>query len=346
MGSTEQHTATEGPSASLAPPQNNEIVTAVEKEEEIRIEVPHVRQKYNWDCGVACIQMVLGLHAGVPNDPCAASGFDSNNGSVSNSNSVPSYGSVPGSNCNPGSNSNPSPSPSPNAGNDPSPVPVAGTSFAPDAEFRDVCRRLGFGDSVWTIDLAYILRHYRVRHALCTVTFGVDRGYSSARFYRERFSADELRVNALFQQAAGLGVVAQKRSVALDEILAHLRKRCVVVALVDWRHLDCDWCGGGVGGRCLGGVSACLGKCLGGCGGGSGGAYQGHFIVVVGFNSSQRVIYYKNPSYSIGLCCCSWETFDAARKSYGTDEDLLFVYERESGDHELSNMPQMDRGDS
>ena len=26
------------------------------------------------------------------------------------------------------------------------------------------------------------------------------------------------------------------------------------------------------------------------------------------------------------LCCCTFDVFDTARKSYGTDEDLLFIY--------------------
>jgi len=33
--------------------------------------------------------------------------------------------------------------------------------------------------SVWTIDLARIMSHYRVQHLLCTITLGVDTTYSA-----------------------------------------------------------------------------------------------------------------------------------------------------------------------
>ena len=32
--------------------------------------------------------------------------------------------------------------------------------------------------SIWTIDLAALLRKYNIGHKLCTITLGVDKGYS------------------------------------------------------------------------------------------------------------------------------------------------------------------------
>jgi len=32
--------------------------------------------------------------------------------------------------------------------------------------------------SIWTIDLAQLLHWYNVKHLLCTITLGVDKGYS------------------------------------------------------------------------------------------------------------------------------------------------------------------------
>ena len=32
---------------------------------------------------------------------------------------------------------------------------------------------------------------------------------------------------------------------------------------------------------------------------------------------------------SSGMCCCRLESFDKARKSSGTDEDILFIYKRQ-----------------
>ena len=32
--------------------------------------------------------------------------------------------------------------------------------------------------SIWTIDLAALLKKYNIRHKFCTITLGVDKGYS------------------------------------------------------------------------------------------------------------------------------------------------------------------------
>ncbi|XP_078604307.1 protein GUCD1-like [Branchiostoma floridae x Branchiostoma japonicum] len=58
--------------------------------------------------------------------------------------------------------------------------------------------------------------------------------------------------------------------------------------------------------------------------------YQGHFIVVCGY--SEEGILYRNPGLATDLCCCTQQSFEDARKSYGTDEDILFVYQhKDSG---------------
>lgn len=33
--------------------------------------------------------------------------------------------------------------------------------------------------SIWTIDLAYLMRHFGVKHRFCTQTLGVDKGYKT-----------------------------------------------------------------------------------------------------------------------------------------------------------------------
>ncbi|XP_078713592.1 protein GUCD1 isoform X2 [Lampetra fluviatilis] len=79
-----------------------------------------------------------------------------------------------------------------------------------EEEFQGACERLHLRDSVWTIDLAYLLVALNVRHRFCTQTVGVDRGYRNQSFYRRHFETDEERVNRLFQMAASNGVVVEK----------------------------------------------------------------------------------------------------------------------------------------
>jgi hypothetical protein len=55
-------------------------------------------------------------------------------------------------------------------------------------------------------------------------------------------------------------------------------------------------------------------------------AYCGHFIVVIGYDDMKKIIFYRNPSTSKCLSYTSEYNFELARKSFGTDEDILFVY--------------------
>ncbi|XP_045880540.1 protein GUCD1 isoform X3 [Meles meles] len=145
-----------------------------------------------------------------------------------------------------------------------------------DGEFESALRELRLTRSIWTIDLAYLMRHFGVRHRFCTQTLGVDKGYKNQSFYRKHFDTEETRVNQLFAQAKACKVLVEK--------CGH---RCCC------RSPD----------------------------------YQGHFIVLRGYNRTTGCIFYNNPAYADpGMCSTSISNFEEARTSYGTDEDILFVY--------------------
>ena len=54
--------------------------------------------------------------------------------------------------------------------------------------------------------------------------------------------------------------------------------------------------------------------------------YLGHFIVIVGYDDNKRLIFYRNPATSKKLSITSYFNFEIARKSFGTDQDILFIY--------------------
>merc|ERR550525_307483 len=54
-------------------------------------------------------------------------------------------------------------------------------------------------------------------------------------------------------------------------------------------------------------------------------SYQGHYVVLVGFNSESREILYRNPSVKDKVCYMSYDCLEESRSSYGTDEDV-FIY--------------------
>ncbi|CAG2245338.1 unnamed protein product [Mytilus edulis] len=122
------------------------------------IDVPSFVQKYSWDCGLACVCMVL-RHLGIDDSKI----------------------------------------------------------------YKEDHTDLDCGDSVWTIDLAFLLQKYGIKNRLTTTTLGVDKGYGTS-------------------EAESKGIVVEKGSVPVDEILNHLEGDNLVIALVDWSYLECIWC--------------------------------------------------------------------------------------------------------
>ncbi|XP_069789867.1 protein GUCD1 isoform X5 [Narcine bancroftii] len=139
-----------------------------------------------------------------------------------------------------------------------------------------------------------------------------------ASFYRKHFDTEEDRVNQLFACAAAHGVKVEKRSVTIQEIQEHLSQGHVAVVLVNAILLVCDLCSPPIKFCCLLPIGQ---KCF--C---RKPDYQGHFIVVCGYNRASGCIFYNNPAYTDRVCCTSVSNFNEARVSYGTDEDILFVY--------------------
>lgn len=224
-----------------------------EEEGRVLTEMPMVQQCYTWDCGLACLSMVLQYYGASSSEV-----------------------------------------------------------YTKDLDHQQC------GESVWTIDLAYMLARYGIPHHLCTVTLGANMDHARKSFYKS-FSKDEERINHLFGDAASNGVSVEKRSVALEELMEHLSQGRVAIILVDWNQMDCLWCNHSLIQR------ACM-CCIEMVNSG----YAGHFIVLCGFDRRKGVIFFKNPNAFEDLCCCRFECLERARKANGTDEDILFVYPKET----------------
>ncbi|KTF76711.1 hypothetical protein cypCar_00010414 [Cyprinus carpio] len=142
--------------------------------------------------------------------------------------------------------------------------------------------------------------------------------YLHPSFYKKHFETEEDRVNELFLKAESNGVLVKKCSVTVQEIQSHLEQGHVAIVLVNAVVLVCELCATPVKYCCFLPVGQ---KCF--C---RKPDYQGHFVVVCGFNQKTGSIFYNNPAYSDRVCCTSFSNFEEARRSYGTDEDILFIY--------------------
>uniref|UniRef100_A0A2K5TR93 Guanylyl cyclase domain containing 1 n=1 Tax=Macaca fascicularis TaxID=9541 RepID=A0A2K5TR93_MACFA len=163
-----------------------------------------------------------------------------------------------------------------------------------DSEFERALQELQLTRSIWTIDLAYLMHHFGVRHRFCTQTLGVDKGYKNQSFYRKHFDTEETRVNQLFAQAKACKVLVEKCTVSVQDIQAHLAQGHVAIVLVNSGVLHCDLCSSPVKYCCFAPSGhRCFCRTP---------DYQGHFIVLRGYNRATGCIFYNNPAYADREC--------------------------------------------
>ncbi|KAI5578886.1 hypothetical protein POPTR_008G062100v4 [Populus trichocarpa] len=164
--------------------------------------------------------------------------------------------------------------------------------------------------SIWTVDLAYLLQKYSVSFSFYTVTLGANPNYSVETFYKEQLPADLVRVDMLFQKARGEGINIQCRSINETEIsLFILSGKYIAIALVNQYKLSHSWLENAI---------------LPGLNGGNSG-YAGHYIVICGYDTGTDEFEIRDPAASRKHERMSSRCLEEARKSFGTDEDLLLI---------------------
>ncbi len=180
-----------------------------------------------------------------------------------------------------------------------------------------------------------------------TVTIGVDQNYSTESFYLKDFHQEKLRIENKFKNSQSLGINLEKKSVNLEFIKAQLAKNCVCIVLVNAACLN----GNDLDNENLiddddlnthnlhnkkatccyfysstyqnnersnsDSTSSQIEKKTN---------YFGHFIVLNGFDDRKSIVFYRNPASRKPLSYTSYLNFDKARLSYGTDEDIIFIY--------------------
>mmetsp|Transcript_50291 Transcript_50291/g.130903 ORF Transcript_50291/g.130903 Transcript_50291/m.130903 type:complete len:258 (-) Transcript_50291:311-1084(-) len=203
--------------------------------------VPHVRQSLNWDCGLACSEMVLRAF-GVPPAECSLQELRKQ-------------------------------------------VPVS---------------------SIWTIDIAYVMRTFGVRFRYCTMTLGVDPTYQKKEFYRETLDTDSLRVNDLFAKAEENQVSIEHRSLSKEELCELMRPRdTLVMALVDRTYLY---------------KPSFFTTHFGFSNG-----FVGHYVLLLGYDAPRDGYHLLDPARTAQPEFVRSCDLHKARCAHGTDEDLIII---------------------
>lgn len=169
--------------------------------------------------------------------------------------------------------------------------------------------------SIWTVDLAYLLQKFSVRFSYYTVTFGANPNYSGETYYKEHLPSDLVRVDKLFQKAVEAGINILCRSISKEEISRWiLSGKYIAIALVDLYKLSRSWVGDVL-------IPGFHGNDVG---------YTGHYVVLCGYDAEADEFEIRDPASSRKQDRISSKSLEEARKSFGTDEDLLLISVGES----------------
>ncbi|PON56521.1 Guanylyl cyclase [Parasponia andersonii] len=169
--------------------------------------------------------------------------------------------------------------------------------------------------SIWTVDLAYLLQKFSISFLYYTVTYGANPNYSVETFYKEQLPNDLIRVDMLFQKSLEAGINIQCRSISKEEIsLLILSGKYIVIALVDQYKLSRSW---------LKDIIISDFRDINS-------DYTGHYVIICGYDTVTDEFEIRDPANSRKHVKISSDCLEEARKSFGTDEDLLLISLEES----------------
>lgn len=135
----------------------------------VHTRVQHVRQNFKWDCGIACILMLMRTRG--------------------------------------------------------------------EHKAREDLIALVGTNSVWTVDLAYIMHQCGLPCVFHTVMEGVREEYAAETFYKDELDEDRARVEKLFRGAKAAGVAVKTEAVTIAQIAAAVLQGRLAIVLTDRRIL-------------------------------------------------------------------------------------------------------------
>lgn len=176
--------------------------------------------------------------------------------------------------------------------------------------------------SIWTVDLAHVLRDFNIRFRFLTAMPGVNPLYREEAFYKATIDADSARVRALFDAAPARDIRIERRSLSSQQLQdLVISGENIVMALVDRRKLYSSRR------RSVGGLIQTLAQWTASLG------YVGHYVLIAAFNAREQTYYLKDPAQSAEPFLVPSDDLDAARFSHGTDEDLIIIPWDQGSEH-------------
>ncbi len=112
-------------------------------------------------------------------------------------------------------------------------------------------------------------------------------------------SSSEQKLERLKIESHQLGVQMEERGLTLEELLSKISENCVPIILLDWNKIREKE------------------------------GYQGHFVPVVGYDDENVYVHDHGEINPKEFVAIKRKVFDEARKSKGTDEDIVYIHRKQ-----------------
>lgn len=153
----------------------------------------------------------------------------------------------------------------------------------------------------WTIGIAKTSAQLGFKTELYTSSLGFNPKNYELEFYQkfaDEQSSSEQKIERLKMEAVKFGVHMEEKIFSLEELLSRINESCVPIILLDWGKIK--------------GTDK----------------FQGHFVPIVGYDENNVYVHNQDPINPQPNLAINRDLFEQARKSNGTDEDVVFMSRR------------------
>lgn len=185
----------------------------------------------------------------------------------------------------------------------------------------DLLARLS-SNSVWSIDLAYLLTEYGVECEFVTANAAMDAtAYRGNAFYKDCLAYDERRVACLFCAAAIEGVAVAQRTLSATDLWNLMREEdTVIIMLVDAAKLHSRVSADALAVTGTGAPTAPRTVV-----GGGDTDFLGHYVLITGLDDERGGFLINDPARDDERTFVHSAPLEAARLAEGTDQDLILI---------------------
>ena len=166
-----------------------------------------------------------------------------------------------------------------------------------DLEILEKRTRIKEGKAVLTIQIAIASALSGFPTEFFSKKISFNKENLKLEFY-QKYLDNKVDHEKLIEEAKNVGVKIEERRMPIEELLRNVTNKTIPIILLDWNVIK----------------------------GESG--YQGHFVPIVGYDNESVYVHNNGLNNPTPFLKIKRELFEQARKSEGTDEDIIIVHHK------------------